>query len=403
VIEALAGAEKWLRGRQLSEVAGAVRPLLPELAPWLPPAPAPLDDRVAERHRVFRGLAEVLSALSPAVLVLEDLHWADGQTSDFLAYLLAAAPAGLAVVLTYRSEQAGAGVRALTARLPAGTTRAHVSLAPLGEAETGALAAAILGADQEISEEFTRYVWERTSGLPFAVEEVLALVRERGLLVRHGQRWERRRLDRLEVPRGIRDSTLERVARLATGARRLVEAAAVLQSPVALSVLAAITADAAVAGSAWLTDAVEETVGHGVLDEADGTFGFRHVLAAQAVYESLSGPRRLALHARAADALRGLDPAPLGQIAHHLQHAGRPARVGGGGTAGRRPGHRPRARGRGGPAARRRAAGRAAGCGPARHRRRPAGLGRARHAPRPGERPADPGGARPRPAPAAAR
>jgi DNA-binding CsgD family transcriptional regulator len=319
VVEALAGAEKRLPGRPLSGVAGAVRPLLPELAPWLPPELGPLDDRVAERHRVFRGLTEVLSALSPAVLVLEDLHWVDGQTSDFLAYLLAAAPAGLSVVLTYRSEQAGVGVRALTAKLPVGTSRAHVSLSPLDEAETGALSAAILGADQEVSEEFTRYVWERTSGLPFAVEEVLALVRERGLIVRHGQRWERRGLDRLEVPRSIRDSTLERVGRLPAGARRLAEAAAVLQSPVALPVLAAMT------GSAGLTDAVEDAVSHGVLAETDATFGFRHALAAQAVYESLSSPRRLALHGRAAEALRALVPAPLGQVAHHLQHAGRPA------------------------------------------------------------------------------
>lgn len=318
VVEALAGAGTRLRGRRLSGVAGAVRPLLPELAPWLPAEPGPLDDRVAVRHRLFRGLAEVVSALSPAVLVLEDLHWVDGQTGDFLAYLLAAAPAGLAVVLTYRSEQAGAGVRALTAKLPADVNRAHVLLSPLDEAETGVLAAAILGA-APVSGEFARYLWERTSGLPLAVEEVLALVRERGLIVRHGQRWERRDLDRLEVPRGIRDSTLERVARLPAGARRLVEAAAVVQSPVVLPVLAAMTA------TAGLTGAVEEAVGHGVLAETDGMFGFRHALAAQAVYESLSAPRRQILHGRAAEALRALDPAPLGQVAHHLQHAGRPA------------------------------------------------------------------------------
>lgn len=320
VVEALAGEEKRLRGRQLSGVAGAVRPLLPELAPSLPPEPAPLDDRVAERHRLFRGLTEVLSALSPAILVLEDLHWADGQTSDFLAYLLAAAPAQLTVILTYRTEHADAGVRALTAKLPPGTSRVHVCLSPLDESETGALTAAILGVDaDEVSHEFADFVWERTSGLPYAVEEVLALVRERGLLVRRGEQWKRRQLERLEVPRSIRDSTLERVARLSAAARRLVEAAAVLQSAVALPVLAAMT------GSADLIDAVEEAISHGVLVETDGTFGFRHALAAQAVYECLSSPRRLALHGQAAEALRGLDPTPLGQVAHHLKHAGQPA------------------------------------------------------------------------------
>jgi hypothetical protein len=37
---------------------GAVRPLVPELTSWLPPAPDPLDDRIAQRHRMFRGLVE---------------------------------------------------------------------------------------------------------------------------------------------------------------------------------------------------------------------------------------------------------------------------------------------------------------------------------------------------------
>jgi predicted ATPase len=80
VVEALRGRVSDLAEADLSPVAGALRELLPELAAALPAAPPPLDDRAAERHRVFRGLAEVLSALGPAILVIEDLHWADGQT-----------------------------------------------------------------------------------------------------------------------------------------------------------------------------------------------------------------------------------------------------------------------------------------------------------------------------------
>ncbi|MEV0427421.1 AAA family ATPase [Micromonospora sp. NPDC050495] len=318
VVEALAGVGDDGRGLRLSEVAGALRPLLPELAPWLPPAPEPLEDRASQRHRVFRGLIDVLGALSPAVLVIEDLHWVDEQTSDFLAYLLAAAPPGLTAVLTYRNEQAN-NVRAVPATLPAGTTRAHVALAPLDEAGTGALAAAILGTDG-VSQEFARHLWECTAGLPFAVEEVIALVRERGLLVQRGDRWARRTLDRLEVPRGIRESTLERVLRLSAGARRVAEAAAVLQAPVGLPVLAAMV------GGEGLVEALEEAVGHSVLVEEGDAFGFRHALAAQAVYESLGAARRGALHGRAAAALDGLSSPPLGRIAHHLWHAGELAR-----------------------------------------------------------------------------
>ncbi|WP_460406437.1 ATP-binding protein, partial [Actinophytocola sediminis] len=318
VVEALGGVGDGLAAARLSTVAGALRPLLPELTPWLPPLPASLDDAMAQRHRVCRGLVEVLAAVSPAVLVLEDLHWMDEQTGDFLTYLLGGLPAGLAVVLTYRGEEADAGLRALTARPPAGTTVGHLSLGLLDEAGTGDLAAAILGQDQ-VSAEFAGYLAARTSGLPFAIEEVLALVRERGLVVQRGDRWARRALDRLAVPRGIRDSTLARVARLAAGTQRLVEAVAVVRTPVTRPVLLALT------GLADPVDALAESVDRGVLAEVGTGFGFRHALAAQAVYENLNPARRMALHGRAADVLAAVTPTPLGQIAHHLRHAGRPA------------------------------------------------------------------------------
>jgi DNA-binding CsgD family transcriptional regulator len=53
--------------------------------------------------------------------------------------------------------------------------------------------------------------------------------------------------------------------------------------------------------------------------------GFRHLLAAQAGYENLSTPRRRLLHERAAAALGTIDAVPLGQVAHHLERADRPA------------------------------------------------------------------------------
>jgi len=83
VIEAVRALGPELDGLALGPVAGALRPLLPEVADWLPPPLEPLDDRPAERYRVFRGMSELLTVLAtsrPVVLVLEDLHWADAQT-----------------------------------------------------------------------------------------------------------------------------------------------------------------------------------------------------------------------------------------------------------------------------------------------------------------------------------
>ncbi|WP_308126192.1 helix-turn-helix transcriptional regulator [Nonomuraea ceibae] len=312
VVEALRGRASELAGAALSPVAGALRELLPELAAELPPTPPPLDDRAAERHRVFRGLAEVLTALGPAVLVVEDLHWADGQTVEFLTYLMSVLPGTLRVVLTYRGEEASEAVRAITARAPDTIRAEHLVLPPLDAAQTRVMASAILGAE-EVTAEFAEHLCLRASGLPLAVQELLALLRDRGTLIRWEGGWARRALEELDVPSGVRASVRERVARLSPGAKEVAERAAVLQLPVPLALLSGPDD----------VGAIDEVLGSGLFADTGGLVGFRHVLAAQAVYEAIPLGRRQALHAAAADTVRGLRPVPLGRLAHHLRRAGR--------------------------------------------------------------------------------
>lgn len=318
VIEALRGLGKELVGARLSPVAGVLRPLVPELEQWLPLRPEPLRDRAAERHRVFRALAELLGALGPTVLVVEDVHWADGQTVEFLDYVVKAQPERLGVVLTFRGEDVREGRRGISARLPASTTVVRVELSPLDAAETAALAESILDAES-ISAEFAAFLFGCTEGVPFVIEEVIGLLRERGALVRRGRRWERRPLADLGVPKAVHESVRERVAQLSPEARALVEAAAVLEVPSPDEVLLAVAALERRAGAS----AIREAVDAGLLSDADGVIVFRHVLAAEAVYEGLPGVLRRELHRLAADRLATLEPCPLGQLAHHLKLARR--------------------------------------------------------------------------------
>ncbi|WP_329521050.1 ATP-binding protein [Spirillospora sp. NBC_01491] len=315
VVEALRDTREHLAPDTLSPVAGALRGLLPELADVLPDPPEPLDDRTAEKYRVFRGLSEVLSALTPAILVIEDLHWADEQTTDFLSYLLPGPPDGLSVVLTFREEEATPTLRTAILRPSPSVTYARLVLEPLDARQTGRLAAAILAAG-ELTEEFAAHLCERASGLPLAIQELLALLKARGHLVRRRGGWERRTLEELDVPVGVRDPVLERFARLSDTARAVAEAAAVLQVPVPIPVLGATC----LRGPG---DALDEILESGMLQARDGRIAFRHVLASQAVYESIPLSRAQKLHAAAATALRTLRPIPLGQVAHHLRRADR--------------------------------------------------------------------------------
>jgi DNA-binding CsgD family transcriptional regulator len=317
VIEAVRAIGPSAARLELSPVAGALRPLLPELDDALPDAPPPLGDRAAERHRLYRALTELLGALGERVIVLEDLHWTDDHTLEFLRFLLAEPPQGLALVLTYRGDEASGVLRGLTARLPAALGRLHVVLAGLNEIDTGALAAALLDAPA-VSPEFAACLRERTSGVPFAIEELLALLRDREYVARRGDRWAHRALDAIQVPTAIAYSVRERAATLSWNARTVVEATALLRVAAPPALIAATAGLAEVEAE----NALFEAIGAGLLERSGARIGFRHVLAAEAIEESIPGTRQRALHRRAAIALRASDPCPLGQLAHHLRLVG---------------------------------------------------------------------------------
>lgn len=304
-----------LTGR-LPALAGVLRPLLPELAADLPPLPDTGGDPRLDRHIVFRALIEVLTALGPTLLVLEDMHWADDSTTEFLQFLAQELPHTLSLVVTYRREDLPRGSRLLG--LPGvadtGVASTQVHLGPLGHDGVRDLVRAILSAD-EVSDEFTDYLRERTSGIPFAIEEVLRLVQDRHDLTRRDGVWVRRSLAELGVPPVIRDAVAQRVEELSPEAQRVVEAAAVLGVPAAEDVLLGV------AGTTH--DALSEALSAAVVFEVEPQrYSLRHALALQAVAQGLPRPACRRLHMRAAEMLASLQPAPVGLLAQHYREAG---------------------------------------------------------------------------------
>lgn len=115
----------------LSPLGGSLRSLMPEWADVLPPALEPAEDATAARHRLFRALAEVLGQLDAGLLAVEDAHWADEATLEFLIFLVAARPQPLSVVVSYRPEDVPARslLRSLWSRRPAKGTLAGRDIA----------------------------------------------------------------------------------------------------------------------------------------------------------------------------------------------------------------------------------------------------------------------------------
>ncbi|MFI6596726.1 ATP-binding protein [Nonomuraea sp. NPDC050536] len=307
VFEAMRDLRGVLPGpEELSPVTGALHGHLPELTPLLPPAPAPLPDPAAERHRLFRAVHDLLAAAGPAVLVIEDLHWADDGTQDLLGFLRRRPPDGLALVLTYRRQElpaAGLPLGAAYRGSPAASS-VLIALEPLARPDVGALAAALLGRP-DLPPTFAARLHERTGGIPFLVEEVVRSL---------GDDRRPEALERAGVPLLLRESMSEQLARLSPAALAAVRAAAVLRLPVGEQLLSAVAGDACGLG---------EALRLGVLHEyPDSRYGLRHALAQEAVYDTIPGPDRRLGHERAMAALAALDPPPLVQLTFHARRSG---------------------------------------------------------------------------------
>jgi DNA-binding CsgD family transcriptional regulator/tetratricopeptide (TPR) repeat protein len=287
-----AGAVRILRGAcDALETPRAAGPIL-DIAAQTRGELAVLTETGAPPAALAVALARELRR--PAVVVIEDLHWADGSTLDtirLLARRLAELPA--LIIATYRDELARSHpVRLMLGELPAAATRRMLPRA------LSADAVAELGALTEVEAQDIHRV---TGGNPFFVTELLA----------GGDR---------SLPAGVRDAVLARAARLSPAARRVLEAVSITPQPTELWLLQALAGDDLAA--------LEECVSAGMLHVQRAGIGFRHELAREAVISTLPGDRALALHRQALVTLERVQPpvAPA-RLVHHAAAIGDGAAV----------------------------------------------------------------------------
>ncbi|MGH3159651.1 MAG: ATP-binding protein, partial [Streptosporangiaceae bacterium] len=323
VVDALRQVTGGVAGLGLSGLAGTLRPLFPEWAGDLPPAPEPLDDATSARHRLFSALSELLASLGVDVLVLEDVHCADEATLEFLLFLRAQRVRP-SIVVTYRPEDVPEDslLLRLSSRLAAGDAGLRFSLQPLAVTDTASLVSSMLH-DSSISPGFAAFLQERTDGVPLAIEELVRLMHERSDISSLDGEWVRRSLHEIAVPGTIRDGVLERCRRLSQDACAVLNAVSVLADRAGEETLRAITGLSA----HRVSGALAEVLRCGLLAEDErGVVSFRHALSAQAVYEAMSPPERRRLHLRVGRALEGQPCPPIAQLTRHFREASEPAK-----------------------------------------------------------------------------
>ncbi|WP_033333990.1 ATP-binding protein [Actinomadura welshii] len=283
-----------------SLMPAAALPDLARLMPALTAAALPPDDGTGQM-RLFEHvltLIERAGAAEPAVLVVEDAHWADRSTRDLLTFLFRNPPrARVLPVVTFRPEEPDARPWfAELARLPHVT---RLDLPPLTAAEVGDQVRGILGDADPV---LVRHAHARAGGNPLFVE---ALAGNPGDT----------------VPGSLRDLLLDRVRRLPVSARTALSAVSAAGDRVGHALLAAVTGQADPA----LSEALRQAVDHGLLVPDRDGYAFRHALIREAVHGNLLPGERSALHRRYAEVIErspDLSETPESALAVHWQGCG---------------------------------------------------------------------------------
>jgi class 3 adenylate cyclase len=219
-------AEKIERG--VAAVAGDGSPVAPYLKALLSidPGDAAVKamspaERRGETFEALRRLFVRAAERRPQILVIEDLHWIDSASEQFLAMLMDSVPAlRLLVVFTYRPGYASPfGERSYFTR---------VIPAALTAEDTARMAAAVLATDS-LPDELRALLGGKAEGNPFYVEEMVKSLGESGALRRVGTRYELARpASEITIPGTIQDVIAARIDRLSEAPKRTLQLASVI-------------------------------------------------------------------------------------------------------------------------------------------------------------------------------
>jgi DNA-binding CsgD family transcriptional regulator len=287
-------------------------PLLRYLAMLLPElGPAPNATDPGTLVEAIRCAFATIARDGPAVLVLDDLQWADNATLELLPALAGTlAHERFVIVGAYRNDEIGRGhpLRRLRNELRRARLLRELVVEPLDQAGTAALAARFLG--QPPGPTLASTLHERTEGLPLFVEELAGALAERDLLRASEGGVELAAGTQLPIPDTLRDAVLLRLDGLPEAGLRLLELAAVVGTTFDLLLVEAL---------AQSTDGLEALLERGLLVErAPGRAAFRHALAREAIYSDISWVRRRALHRQIAAGLEAQGAPPQAVAEHWL-------------------------------------------------------------------------------------
>ena len=283
-----------------------------------PPAMTP--QRMKEKTvEALLGILRMLAVERPLVFTMEDLHWADPSTLEFVNQLVAQIP-GTRILALFTCRPAFE---------PAWGDQSHATTITLEQLTDEQVRGVVEGITKGkmLPTEVLEHVIRKTDGVPLFVEELTKMFLESGLLREHEDRFELAGpLPVHSIPTTLQDSLMARLDRLGA-AKEVAQLAAVIGREFSFELLHAVSTSK----EDVLRKAVDQLVGAQLLVRRGASptaaFFFRHALIQDAAYESLLKARRQQYHDTVAQVLETRFPdvrrTQPEVLAYHYTEAGK--------------------------------------------------------------------------------
>jgi class 3 adenylate cyclase/tetratricopeptide (TPR) repeat protein len=269
------------------------------------------------REKVFEALRDLFIRQSqerPLVLVIEDLHWIDKTSEEFLDYLIGwLANVKVMLVLLYRPEYTQSwGNKSYFSR---------IGLDQLTLKSSAELVRAILEGG-ETAPELSNLILNRAAGNPLFMEELTHSLLENGSIQRNGDQYIlTKKSSDLQVPDTIQGIIAARIDRLEENLKRIMQVASVIGREFAFRILQAISDLREDLKSELLNlQGLEFIYEKSLFPELE--YVFKHALTQEVAYNSLLSNRRKVIHKKIGNAVEELYAESLeefyGVLAYHF-------------------------------------------------------------------------------------
>ena len=301
----------WLTGLKQAEKAGGYQNLSPEI--W--------------KDMVYAAVTKVFLAIvskKPAILFIDDLHWADSASLSLLNYLSHTIRSEKVLLLaTFRSEELIADIEGrshplheLLLSMRREDLFREIKLTNLNRDNISKIAENMIKGS--LDSNFADQLSDESQGNALFLVEALRMLSERGSLVQKDDKW-CLATDSFEVPRKFKDIILRRLGILEFNRRRILDVAAVVGEEFDPELLSAVLG----VDSLEILEALNTIALSTSLVQSEGNlYRFSHAKIPEVLYDEMALPLKRGYHNKVAQKLEINKPPPVSELAHHYAKAG---------------------------------------------------------------------------------